>query len=69
MTRSEKRPSLKAKVKRLNTAIKAGKRLTTSQSKCYAELITTHIFYHKAMMYGSNLFTGWQYPILATRSP
>jgi hypothetical protein len=28
---------------------------------CYAELITTHIFYHKAMMYGSNLFTGWIY--------
>ena len=28
---------------------------------CYAELFTTHIFYHKAMMYGSNLFTGWIY--------
>lgn len=57
----KKDPALKAKVKELNATIKAGKRLTNSQSKCYAELITTHIFYHKAMMYGSNLFTGWQY--------
>lgn len=57
----KKDPALKAKVKELNATIKAGKRLTASQNKCYAELITTHIFYHKAMMYGSNLFTGWQY--------
>jgi hypothetical protein len=57
----KKDPALKAKVKELNATIKAGKRLTNSQSKCYAELITTHIFYHKAMMYGSNLFTGWNY--------
>ncbi len=57
----KKDPELKAKVKELNATIKAGKRLTNSQSKCYAELITTHIFYHKAMMYGSNLFTGWNY--------
>jgi hypothetical protein len=57
----KKDPALKAEVKELNATIKAGKRLTNSQSKCYAELITTHIFYHKAMMYGSNLFTGWQY--------
>lgn len=57
----KKDPALKAKVKELNATIKAGKRLTPSQNKCYAELITTHIFYHKAMMYGSNLFTGWNY--------
>lgn len=57
----KKDPALKAKVKELNAIIKAGKRLTPSQNKCYAELITTHIFYHKAMMYGSNLFTGWNY--------
>lgn len=54
-------PELKAKVKAMNATIKAKKRLTDSNSKCYAELITTHIFYHKAMMYGSNLFTGWIY--------
>lgn len=54
-------PALKAKVKAMNAAIKANRRLTASQSSCYAELITTHIFYHKAMMYGSNLFTGWTY--------
>lgn len=54
-------PELKAKVKELNRKIKAGERVTDSTNPCYAELITTHIFYHKAMMYGSNLFTGWSY--------
>ena len=54
-------PALKAKVKEMNATIKANRRLSASQSPCYAELITTHIFYHKAMMYGSNLFTGWIY--------
>ena len=57
----KKDPALKAKVKAMNATIKAKKRLSDSTSKCYAELITTHIFYHKAMMYGSNLFTGWIY--------
>ncbi len=54
-------PELKVKVKAMNARIKAGKRLSDSTHPCYAELITTHIFYHKAMMYGSNLFTGWIY--------
>lgn len=54
-------PELKASVKAMNARIKAGKRLSDSTHPCYAELITTHIFYHKAMMYGSNLFTGWIY--------
>ncbi len=54
-------PALKAKTKAMNATIKAGKRLTASQSPCYSELITTMVFYHKAMMYGSNLFTGWVY--------
>jgi hypothetical protein len=54
-------PELKASVKAMNARIKAGKRLSDSVHPCYAELITTHIFYHKAMMYGSNLFTGWIY--------
>lgn len=56
-----KNPELKAKVAALNARIKAGQRLSDSKSSCYAELITTHIFYHKAMMHGSNLFTGWLY--------
>lgn len=55
----KKDKALKAEVKALNANIKAGKRITDSTTPCYAELITTHIFYHKAMMYGSNLFTGW----------
>jgi hypothetical protein len=54
-------PELKAKAKAMNARIKSKQRLSDSASKCYAELITTHIFYHKAMMYGSNLFTGWIY--------
>jgi hypothetical protein len=54
-------PELKARVKEMNATIKARKRLSNSTSKCYAELITTHIFYHKAALYGSNLFTGWIY--------
>ncbi|RYD50206.1 MAG: hypothetical protein EOP60_12315 [Sphingomonadales bacterium] len=57
----KKDPALKAKVKALNARIKAKQRLSDSKHACYAELITTHIFYHKAMMYGSNLFTGWIY--------
>lgn len=54
-------PELKAKVKAMNARIKAKQRLSDSTHPCYAELITTMIFYHKAMMYGSNLFTGWIY--------
>ena len=57
----KKDKALKAEVKALNQKIKDGKRITDSTNACYAELITTHIFYHKAMMYGSNLFTGWAY--------
>ena len=57
----KKDPALKAKAKAMNARIKAGQRLSDSKHDCYAELITTHIFYHKAMMYGSNLFTGWIY--------
>jgi len=52
-------PELKAEVKAFNKKLKGGERLTESDNACYAELVTTHIFYHKAMMYGSNLFTGW----------
>jgi hypothetical protein len=54
-------PALKARVKAMNETIKANRRLSASQSPCYGELITTMIFYHKAMRYGSNLFTGWIY--------
>ena len=54
-------PDLTAEAKAMSATIKAGKRLTASTAPCYAELVTTHIFYHKAMMYGSNLFTGWTF--------
>ncbi len=54
-------PELKAKVKAMNVTINARRRLIGSTSKCYTELITTHIFYHRAIIYGRNLFTGWIY--------
>lgn len=55
----KKDPALKAKTKAMNAKIKGGQRLSASSAPCYAELIGTMIFYHKAMMYGSNLFGGW----------
>jgi len=51
-------PELKAKTKAMNDTLKAGKRLSSSRSTCYSELIVTMLFYQKAMMYGSNLFAG-----------
>jgi len=57
----KKDPVLKAKTKEMNAKIKSGARLSDSVAPCYAELIGTTIFYHKAMMYGSNLFGGWVY--------
>lgn len=54
-------PELKASVKEFNRKLKKDERVSDSTKACYAELVTTHIFYHKAMMYGSNLFTGWIY--------
>ena len=51
----------KAELKAFNKRMKGKERLPDSTKDCYAELVTTHIFYHKAMMYGSNLFTGWHY--------
>jgi hypothetical protein len=54
-------PELKTQVKAFNKKLKGSERMSESETPCYAELVTTHIFYHKAMMYGSNLFTGWVY--------
>lgn len=54
-------PALKEKTKAMNGRIKSGERLSASSARCYAELIGTMIFYHKAMMYGSNLFSAWVY--------
>lgn len=55
----KKDPAVKARLKSINARIKSGERLSASTAPCYAELIGTIIFYHKAMMYGSNLFGGW----------
>lgn len=51
-------PELKAKTKALNAKLKSGERISDSKNPCYAEFIITNIMYHKAMMYGSNLFVG-----------
>ena len=47
---------MKAATKIFNGKLKANQRLTDSTASCYGEFILTDIFYHKAMMYGSNLF-------------
>lgn len=49
-------PAVEARAKAINADIKAGRRLTASTNTCYAEFIVFNIFYHKAAMYGSNLF-------------
>jgi hypothetical protein len=54
-------PEIKAKAKAMNAKIKAGQRLSDSTSACYAELFISYVMYHKAMMYGSNLFVGTMY--------
>lgn len=57
----KKDPALKASVKVMNAKLKNGQRLSNSTAPCYAELVATNILYHKAMMYGSNLFGGWTF--------
>ena len=54
-------PELKARVKAMNVTFKAKRRLSASQSPCYSELVTSFVFYHKAALYGSNLFTFFNY--------
>lgn len=52
-------PALKQQRKDVAAKIKSSARLTDSKAACYAELMVDYIFYYKAMMYGSNLFTNW----------
>lgn len=52
-------PELKAKTDAMNAKLKSGERLTDVSKPCYAELLITHVYYLKAMLYGSNLFTGF----------
>lgn len=59
-------PAVKAAVKVLNGKLKGGQRLTASTAPCYGEFLITYIMYHKAMMYGSNLFVGTLYRDFAT---
>lgn len=54
-------PALKRATDALNAKLKAGERLTDSKAPCYAEFLITFVLYHKAMMYGSNLFVGTRY--------
>jgi len=50
-------PELKEKYKALEADEKAGKRLTTSTAACYAELQVSMVFYQKAALYGTRVFT------------
>lgn len=59
-------PAIKAAAKAMNASMKAGNRLTASTAPCYSELLILNVFYHKAMMYGSNLFVGTMFRNFAT---
>jgi len=50
-------PALKEKMKAFEADEKAGKRLTSSKAECYAELAAPYVFYQKAAMYGTRVFT------------
>ena len=52
-------PSLKAKVAEVQATEKAGKRLTSSAASCYAEFASPYVFYQKAAMYGTRVFTAF----------
>jgi len=54
-------PLIKEKMKSVLADEKAGKRFTASASRCYSELVTAYIFYQKAAMYGTRLFTMWKF--------
>jgi len=54
-------PAVKAAAKAMNAKLKSGVRLSASTAPCYAELVGIQIFYHKAMMYGRNLFSAWTF--------
>ena len=54
-------PEIKAWVKTNERKIKDGERITDSTTPCYAEFITTHIFFQKALMSGWSFHTGWTF--------
>lgn len=57
----KKSKELKAKRKARIAKIKAKKRQSESQSKCYAELAITFMVYQKTAVYDSNFTIGWSY--------
>lgn len=52
---------LREKRKKRFALLKAGKRLTDSQSSCYAELGITTVAYRDTTQLKSNMFIGWSY--------
>lgn len=54
-------PAAKARSKSLQADEKAGKRLTASAARCYTELAASYVFYQKAAMYGTRVFTFFTY--------
>lgn len=55
------RNTAKAAFKAMKARLKSRERLSTSTAPCYAELVGTDILYHRAPMYGSNLFATWTF--------
>jgi hypothetical protein len=52
-------PALKAKQEDANALEKARRRFTSSSAVCYAELTVPYVFYQKAAMYGTRVFTAF----------
>ncbi len=52
-------PVVKKTMREMAAKLKGKVRLSDATVPCYAELVGGGIMYHKAMMYGSNLFAGW----------
>lgn len=57
----KKSKELQKKRKARFALLKEGKRLTNSQSSCYAELAITAIVYRKTVQFDSNMFIIWSY--------
>lgn len=54
---AKKNPELVTKYKAIEAEAKAGKRLSPSTAACYVELSTNYVFYQKAALYGTRVFT------------
>jgi hypothetical protein len=54
-------PAVKARHEEMEARKKAGQRLTHSTASCYGELLVPMVFYQKAAIYGTRVFTFFTY--------